>query len=590
MKKFIKFLAVTFTIFLAISCEYDDKFIVEEYDGVDGKDGYSTVVKIDTVYSSSGNLGIQVSNYLDLDYSKGYSKGDGFQNSYTIWNGLNGTNGTSARVNITKMAASGDCSAGSLLFESYQGSTLVSSVSFCLPKNGTNGTNGADGENGYSPVMRVDEYCNGALTGNLISFFLDKDKNNMVSGGDSYIGGFVIFNGINGEDGQDGEVPKVIFSVSESTSCSSGQIMTATSYLGDKLISTTSFCIPADGLNGTNGTNGENGFSPVITSSPYYNSCHEAVGQALYFYLDKDRDGVYSSGDTYMSSIVVLNGVNGTDGLDGTNGTNGADGENGQTMMISLSIIESSTCASGQSIVFTSSLDGIVLSTASYCVPADGLDGTNGTNGTNGLTPSLKTTVYCYGVCYLWYLDINSNGIYDSTIDIKLSENLIQNGEDGDPATALVTETIEYDFQGAGTSYFNSTDFILNEFKLDDGALYLENKAGYVSLPRISDNMDLLTLKFNYGSISSYNITVKVIYADNSEAVVKSVNLAGNSAFQRGIYSTYSQFEYYADLKSISFKNVKRVKILAEPNTSTDCGPGRLFIDQIIMNLLDKNH
>jgi hypothetical protein len=684
MKNFIKSLAVVFAMYFIGSCAYDDKFIVEEHDG------FSTVVKIDTVYSSEGNLGFQTSYYLDNDNVPGYSSGDRFQNSYTVWNGLNGKNGLDSRVNITRLEPNGDCSVGSLLIQAYQGANLINSIDFCLPINGTNGSNG------FSPVMKVDSYNEGGLTGNLLSFFLDKDYDDEVSVGDSYMGGFIVFNGKNGINGQNGQSPKISFKVVES-GCASGQSLVATSYLGEQLISTASFCIPRDGTNGTNGqngfspvmsihsciddkgvvfghlveffldldrdgvvsmedsymngffvrngkdgvdgqdgqngaegktvmvtfdivesiscssgqsmvftssldgqiisqksfcisidgqdgTNGTNGFSPIVKSDLYYNSSHEVIGQVLSFYLDKDRNGIYSPEDTYTNSIIILNGINGQNGVDGE------DGVDGKTVMVTFDIVESSSCSSGQSMVFTSSLDGQIISQKSFCIPKDGIDGTNGTNGTNGLTPSLETRDHgCSCTLYRWYLDLNVNGVYESG-DTLISEDIICDGKDGNPATALVTLTLEYDFQAAGTSYFNSTGFLLNGFVLNDGALYLPNVSGYVSLPPLSNNTDLLSLRFNYGSKMPYNITAKVIYADNSEAVVKTVHLSGNPAFQRNIYSTYSSFEYYADINLIAFKDVKRIKIEATKDTSSKCVDADLFVDQIIIGLLDRNH
>lgn len=459
MKKFVKFLAVIFAIFYAISCEYDDKFIIEE------KDGFSTVVKIDTVYSSSGNSGIQISNFLDIDYSNSYTPGDIFQNSYTVWNGLNGTNGLDARVEITRLEPNSDCAIGSLLIQSYSGNNLISSLTFCLPANGSDG---------FSPVMKVDSYCEGELTGNLLSFFLDLDRNNKVSVGDSYMGGFIVFNGKDGADGQNGESPKVTFNVVQSN-CESGKSLVITSSLGGKVISTTSFCIPRDGIDGQNGqdgVDGQNGYSPVIKSCPYYNSYRETIGQVVSFYWDRDRNGVYSSGDKYLNSILILN------------------------------------------------------------------------------------------------------------------------GEDGKPASALVCLTLEYDFQGAKATYFSSTGFVLNGFLFSeaDGALYLHSSCGSLLFPPFIDNVDLLSLVFNYGSKNSYDIVVKAVYADKTEEVIEEFHLEGNPNFQKNTYSTYSLFQYHANLEDIKFKNIKQIKVEVERDGSKKCVPEDFYIDQVIINLLDRNH
>lgn len=320
------------------------------------------------------------------------------------------------------------------------------------------------------------------------------------------------------------------------------------------------------------------------------------VGSCEYddtFIIEEKTLAVIQKGDCYdilqMDGTVQKVVATVCNGHDGQNGQDGQDGEDGKTVMVNYSIVESNECSSGYSLIFTSSLDGTVISSVSFCMPADGQDGEDGKPGVNGLTPLLKTIENSLGVVYLWYFDINFNKIYDEG-DIRISENLITNGtngQDGNPASALTCFTIEYDFQGAGTNYFNSTGYILNGFVLNEGALYLDKSSGSVTLPPFSDNMDLLSLRFNYGSKKPYDLTVKAVYSDNTEETIKTVHLEGNPNFDRNVYATYSQFEYYANLEDIKFKNIKAVKFYG--TLSGKCVPEDLFIDQVVICLRDRN-
>ncbi len=292
-------------------------------------------------------------------------------------------------------------------------------------------------------------------------------------------------------------------------------------------------------------------------------------GIKVTLYWDDNRDGVYNSGDTPKNiSYVLWDGIN---------------GEPGKTPTMNYGILPSATCTSGSKLFFASSLDGKPLGdTVYFCVPSNGIngqdgeDGEEGQNGLNGLTPTLQTIVYPYGITYIWYMR-----------ETKISEYTITNGKDGNPATSIVSLTLEYNFQGAGTSYFNSTGFILDNFVLNEGALYLDKSSGSVALPPFSQNMDLLSLRFNYGSKKPYDVTVKAVYADNSEETIKTVNLEGNPTFDRNVYATYSQFEYYANLEDIQFKDIKAIKIYG--TLSGKCVPEDLFIDQVVICLRDRN-
>lgn len=299
-----------------------------------------------------------------------------------------------------------------------------------------------DGNDGYSTLLYFDAAAQMKI------YYLDRDRNMALSSADT-----VLYR--EAKEGlkivQDGKCYN-LFQVT-------GII--------EKLVATV-----CNGTNGTNGTNGENGFSFVSKTCPYLDYNGKVIGQTISFYLDKDRDGILSSGDEYSNSIIVLNGQN------------------------------------------------------------------------------------------------------------------------GNSATALVAITLEYDFQGAGATYFNSTGFELNGFIFSesDGALYLHESCGSVLFPPFIDNMDLLSLMFNYGSENPYDVVVKAVYADESEEVIGEVHLDGNPNFQKNVYSTYSLFEYHANLENIEFKDIKQIKIEGKRDDSRKCIPTDLFIDQVVILLLDRNH
>ncbi len=405
--------------------------------------------------------------------------------------------------------------------------------------DGKDGLNGKDGRNGYDVYFYVDSLANMKV------WYQNRDNNPAFTSGDS------ILYRENQENIQvipNGECWDVIMMVG-----------TTPNYI-------TTIC---NGRDGTNGTDAHN----LIPGSEYLvNQDGDTIGSLVSFYWDMQDEGepgygVLSSGDLLKYSFPVYNGK---DGQNGTNGTNGS------TPQLSINTV-------GDNIVYVVSIDGIIQSTTSIPLPQ------NGTNGTNGLAPSLKAIETCLGVTYIWYLDLNSNGKFDSGIDTKLSENTVLNGKDGNPSSSIVSLTEEYDFQTGCATYVTNTGFKLDGFVLSvaDGALYLEKSSGYVEFPPFGDNMDLLSIRLNYGSVNPYDFTVKAVYADGSEKTIKTVHLDANPSFNRAYYSTYSQFEYYADLDNIKFKDVKAIKICA--SVSAKCVPQNLFIDQVIICLWDKN-
>lgn len=228
---------------------------------------------------------------------------------------------------------------------------------------------------------------------------------------------------------------------------------------------------------------------------------------------------------------------------------------------------------------------------ATVCNGQTGPQGPAGQNGQDGFGLVMSVSPYPneqnpLGQKVDFYFDKDRNMVF-SLGDEYYNSLIIFNGKDSNLALALVCLTREYDFQGAGTSYFNSTGFILNNFILDEGALYLDKSSGSVTFPPFSNNMDLLSLRFNYGSKKSYGLIVKAVYADNSEEIIKTVNLEGNPNFDREAYSTYSHFEYYADLENIKFKDISAIKLYG--SLSGKCVPEDLFIDEVVICLKDRN-
>lgn len=87
-------------LMLAGCSEKIDRVNINGKDGVDGKDGYSTVAKSTSSSDMCGEgiSGTQVILALDLDRSLNFSSGDLVQTQFIVCNGTNGSNGTSCSV------------------------------------------------------------------------------------------------------------------------------------------------------------------------------------------------------------------------------------------------------------------------------------------------------------------------------------------------------------------------------------------------------------------------------------------------------------------------------------------------------------
>lgn len=251
-------------------------------------DGYSVVTKVDPVYSTDNVLiGHTTGYYSDIDRSGDYTEGDEFQNSHTLFNGTNGQNGEngeSSSVVMTILPPSGECSNGSVLMQSYTGTTLVSTLSYCLPVDG------------YSPVMKVKELKDqsGKVLGNETSFYLDLDRDRTVSEGDEYMGGFISWNGV------DGKSSITTFEIVD------GFLIITTTVDGE-VINTVRFEMPKDG---------ENGLSPSLETKRYedYCGCEGAAGTIYLWYLDLNQNDVRDDGDKFLSETVICDGKDGKNG------------------------------------------------------------------------------------------------------------------------------------------------------------------------------------------------------------------------------------------------------------------------------------
>jgi len=284
MKTIVRFLSVLAVMTFIIACS-EDIYL---------HDGYSVVTKVDPVYSTDNSLiGYTTGYYKDTDWSENYTEGDEFQNSFTLFNGKDGQNGQDGKdgenssIKLTILPPSGECSKGSVLMESYTGTTLVSSISYCLP------------ENGYSPVMEVKEIKDqtGKVLGNQTFFYLDMDRDGKVSEGDEYMGGFICWNGVNGKSSI------TTFEIVD------GFLIIPTIVDGE-VINTVKFEMPKDG---------NNGISPSLETKRYedYCGCGGAAGTMYIWYFDLNKNSVHDEGDELLSETVIC------DGKDGQNGENG---------------------------------------------------------------------------------------------------------------------------------------------------------------------------------------------------------------------------------------------------------------------------
>ena len=437
---------------------------------------------------------------------------------------------------------------------------------------------GKDGKDGHSMVSKIDTVFssdNHSVLGYTTSYYLDLDDNLIYSAGDKFDNSITILNGANGTNGtngQNGKTPGIIFSIVDST-------LSIKSTLDGLVVSSISFSLPKDGKKGADGKNGNDGYSPVMSVKEIKQG-DKVIGNESSFYLDTNRDGIVSLGEPYLGGFVVFNGV------DGTNGQNGQDGK---TPCITFSVVDSV-------LTVTSTLDGTVVSTVKFNLPKDGkngVDGINGTNGSNGLTPSLKTIPYtspcgcggASGIVYIWYFDINGNGIFDA--GEPNAKSIICNGKDGSPSKQFIPLTLSWDFAGQSTNAsYVANGWIFDGSGISDGNVYMTG-AGKLTTPVFRDNVDLLSLTFLYGSATSRMIKVIAIMDDFSEEVIDEFTMDAIFKFKINDYSKYKTFQYYADLDNLQFKNVKRIRI--EASTKLKCVPEDFVIRQLTVDLNDRN-
>ncbi|WP_462249967.1 DUF7151 family protein [Ekhidna sp.] len=338
-------------------------------------------------------------------------------------NGVDGTNGFNALVEIEEESAGNNCSSGGVRIsvgqDSNENGTLdeseITSVSFIC--NGTDGNNGTNGNNGLNLLARTSpenpgEDCENG--GTLVEIGTDSNGNNILNDNEVQTS-FFVCNGTDGanggSDGTNGLTSMI--RVSSSSSCDNGGIeikigldSNSNGELDDGEVDATyDICNGSDGSDGTNGTNGLDGYttlSNIITEDPGANCANGGIKIELG--LDTNNNGTLDN-DEVVSENYVCNGTNGSNGSDGSDGSNGTDGSDGISSITRVSTEDpGSNCSNGGLIIEIGmddiTTDGVLQNDEvdyTYYVcngsnGADGNDGSNGTDGTDGLNSLMRTS------------------------------------------------------------------------------------------------------------------------------------------------------------------------------------------------------
>ena len=210
----------------------------------------------------------------------------------------------------------------------------------------------------------------------------------------------VICNGVDGQNGADGEAPVVsVFDEPAGDNCSVG---------GRKMVVDGDAHYICDGANGSDGSNGADGedHDPILSVKVAMTYAEgnlycpgssldidKAKGYIQTWFVDENRDGLRSNDDPTINAVTTCNGVQGSKGDKGDTGATGATGAAG---------------ADGQ----------------------DGTDGQNGVDGSDGRSAGIRVTDRGDEVQVVSYWDDNNNGnldMYEETI----STVYIENGADG---------------------------------------------------------------------------------------------------------------------------------------------------------------
>lgn len=321
------------------------------------------------------------------------------------------------------------------------------------------------------------------------------------------------------------------------------------------------------------GKDGSNGHSDVFGSRPMMNGTN-VIGNYLDIYWDMDSIGtpgygVLSEKDVWKYTVPISNGIT-------------PDFK-----------VSSEKFAGGM--IYHIYVNGSLNSTDTIH---------NGNTGATGDHPTLKEIHYSNGIVYQWFVGNEkvSNDFFPYAVDGKNGHDGKdgvngtdgtngengkdgtngQDGKDGAVGTSLPCLTQPFNFQGVNQNYFTNTGIVVGGFIYSevDGALYCGSNGGSIILPPTTENNKLIYFSFKYGTKKSFKITVKVIHYDTSEELISSFGFAGNSNFQRNVFSTYGKFEYKADISNIRFANVKNIKIEVTKNSLLKCNDLEdLFID-----------
>jgi hypothetical protein len=300
MKTFFKILGFLAMICIAmVSCSEsflvfveDGKDGIDGVDGKDGKDGNSVVSKIDTVFSNLGEeLGFTASFYQDNDGIEGYSAGDEFQNSFTIFHG------SAVRITMEILPPSDDCPTGTVIIQSHMGAESTGIISYCIPE----GSQGEQGESGYNLVAEyftivLEFYENDRKVfrvGTEAKFYWDIDRDGEVSEEDEYKGGFIVWNGNDGHNGIDGRTPTISLEVVDG-------YLVVISKVDAVIIDQVTIKLPEDGVNG---------MTPSLHAINFIShwDCDDGPGIMYIWYFDYNGDGI-DQPEEVISDFVLCGG------------------------------------------------------------------------------------------------------------------------------------------------------------------------------------------------------------------------------------------------------------------------------------------
>lgn len=510
--------------------------------------------------------------YRESGYFDGYQ-----QNDDEMVNQISIRHGQDGRKAIVQMRESETCTG--FWFRSYvEGEPVPKEELYCLPSYV------------FSDVPIIE---NGDTTGFTFRIHDDKNFDGLLDAGDLlkyqkdiYHGtdGMNGINGSNGQNGKDGDTYGIETTFDYSNP--SGVLITFTHTINGVFFSKTSTFI-SHGTNETNGANGANG-ADAINLYPESVKLYDSKGEQIGFILNvwRDTDGIpgISFGDklsvsetiwfvglkvsekTYVGYTITTysylnNGVwettdvRTTDGADGIDGVDGSDGSDG--------------------------VDG-----------ADGSDGLNGADGHINVFLEKDTVMLYNGVPrdYLeiqTWLDLNDDLVYSSG-DKYQKSFFIRQGDGLEGSFITVTRVFEFEDMDEGEMVRKGWLFTGN-FYVGNDAIY--SLAGATAQTQeLRDDADLLSLRFRYGSQSSYLVLVQAVHDDGTISIIDTLEVNANTSFNWQNPSTYLWYNYHADLTNIKHTDLKRIKWSVENSSSKKCTNNDLVIDEVVIVISDRGH